>query len=66
MIHNNLAYPSLRSRVRVNRVVTRLLASENPIQVRGENIWNEIPDIIKHEASLYTFKRLIKCMLLEN
>ncbi len=57
---------SLRSRVRVNRVVTRLLASENSIQVRGENIWNEIPDIIKHEASLYTFKRLIKCMLLEN
>jgi len=50
---------SLRSRVRVNRVVTRLLASENSIQVRGENIWNEIPDIIKHETSLYTFKRLV-------
>ena len=57
---------SLRSRIQINRVVTRLLASRSSIQIRGENLWNEIPDSIKNEASLTTFKRLIKFMLLED
>ncbi len=55
----------LRSGVRRNHIVTRLLSSESSIQIRGERLWNGIPDIIKQATTSTGFKRLVKCMLIE-
>ena len=57
---------NLRSSVRQNRVVTRLLSSNRSIQVRGENLWDEIPQEVKLNSSINSFKRLIKRMLIES
>ena len=62
----NLSSYNLRGSIRTNRIITRLQSSQNSIQIRGENLWNAIPEIIKQETSLHSFKRLIKGMLLEN
>ena len=47
---------NLRSSVRQNRVVTRLLSSNRSIQVRGENLWDEIPQEVKLNSSINSFK----------
>ena len=57
---------NLRGNSQRKRVTTRLLSSNRSIQVRGENFWEEIPDIIKANNSLNTFKRQTKCMLIES
>ncbi len=56
---------TLRNTVRTTSIKTRLASSDNSIQIRGEKLWNEIPEIIKYDTSLPVFKRLVKCMLLE-
>ena len=57
---------NLRGNSQRKRVTTRLLSSNRSIQVRGENLWEQIPDIIKTNSSLNTFKRQTKCMLIES
>jgi len=64
-LHSGNSY-DLRSNNRTNRVVTRLISSNKSIQVRGENLWQEIPSIIKMNTSLNAFKRMTKCLLVEN
>ena len=64
--HQSVQFYGLRSGVRRNHIVPRLISSEKSIQVRGENLWNEIPEIVKANTSLNSFKRLVKCMLLIN
>ena len=57
---------NLRSNSRRTHVVTRLLSSNKSIQVRDENVWEKIPDTIRTNTTLNSFKRQTKCMLVES
>ena len=57
---------SLRNRERpVSQIVPRLASGQNSIQYRGEQIWDEIPEIIQNCSSLNKFKKAMKLNLLE-
>ena len=56
---------ALRRTCQRNRIKTRLISSKKSIQIRGENLWNEIPEVIKQCTSLNNFKKLIKGMLID-
>ena len=55
---------NLRNRDRPRLISTRLSSSENTIRIRGERVWNSIPEIVTN-TSFQTFKRLIKYALIE-
>ena len=57
---------ALRSNVRRSHVFTRLLSSNKTIQIRGEKVWNEIPEDLKENISFNLFKKSTKNMLIEN
>ena len=57
---------NLRNRRTTPQIVTRLESSEKSIQLRGEKIWQELPESLKSSASLNKFKRLMKSKLLES
>ena len=57
---------TLRSSVRRTHVFTRLLSSNKTIQIRGEKVWNEIPEDLKENVSFNLFKKSTKNMLIEN
>ena len=54
----------LRDNPRRTRIVTRLSSSNRSIQIRGERVWEEIPDDIKSNTSLNAFKKMVKVMLI--
>ena len=59
----------LRSRVRNNNVhiaITRLQSSNKSIQIRGEKLWNDLPDDTKVISTFSCFKKMIKSHLIEN
>ena len=57
---------SLRNRERlVSQIVPRLESGKNSIQYRGEQIWNEIPIIIRSCNSLQKFKKALKQSLIQ-
>ena len=57
---------TLRSSVRRTHVFTRLLSSNKTIQIRGEKLWNEIPEDLRENISFNLFKKATKNMLIEN
>ena len=56
---------ALRCNRGMKRMVTRLVSSKNSIQIRGPDLWKNIPEIFKKCSSLHNFKKLVKCMLIE-
>ena len=57
---------SLRNRERlVSQIAPRLESGKNSIQYRGEQIWNEIPIIIRSCNSLQKFKKALKQSLIQ-
>ena len=56
---------NLRSRSRHAHIPIRLASSKNSIHIRGEQIWNSIPEIITSASSLQTFKQHLKAVLIE-
>ena len=54
---------NLRSRGTTPRIDTRLESSEKSIQIRGEKLWEELPENLKSSASLNRFKRTLKSKL---
>ena len=61
---NRIIPYNLRNRDRPRLISTRLSSSENTIRIRGERVWNYIPEIVTN-TSFQTFKRLIKYALIE-
>ena len=51
---------NLRNRGTTPQIVTRLESSEKSIQLRGEKIWQELPENLKSSASLNKFKKKIE------
>ena len=59
----------LRSNVRNSNVqiaITRLRSSNKSIQIRGEKLWNDLPDDTKVISTFPCFKKMIKSHLIEN
>ena len=58
---------SLRKREKVVfRISPRLASGKNSIQYHGEELWNEIPQMIKNCNSLVKFKKSMKLYLIES
>ena len=59
---------NLRNRVQgaAPPVVHRLAIGERSVQVRGPNLWRDIPEYIKCSESANSFKRLFKTHILSN
>ena len=58
---------SLRKREEiVSRISPRLASGKNSIQYHGEELWNEIPQMIKNCNSLVKFKKSMKLYLIES
>ena len=56
---------NLRTRNENRSIPTRLVNSENSIHIRGDIVWNSIPEIITNSPSFKIFKRQIKAILIE-
>ena len=61
-IHNY----NLRNRGTTPQINTRLESSEKSIKIRGEKLWNELPENLQISISGKKFKRLLKSKLLES
>ena len=51
-------------RDRPTKIIARLTSSEKSIQIRGEKLWNEIPETIISKKSINSFKKHYKIALL--
>ena len=57
---------NLRNRGTTPQIDTRLESSEKSIQLRGEKIWEELPEHLKNSTSMIKFKRNLKSKLLQS
>ena len=56
---------NLRPRKTPSRIETRLRSSENSIHIRGELIWDYVPEVSRSSKSLQIFKQTIKNSLVK-
>ena len=56
---------NLRNRGTMHRVDTRLESSEKSIQIRGEKLWEVLPENLRSSTSLKRFKRTLKSKLID-
>ena len=56
---------NLRTRNRISHIPTRLVSSDNSIHIRGEKIWDSIPEIVSSSSSLQLFKRQLKDIVID-